>query len=162
MKIIAKQGSELEKLLKQMNEQLLRELEEAKGMLLEHCGTKPDAIGYDWGFGITAVWSHSLIWFNDESFVPEKLILNNEYPPLWRLNEHRKDTKEFIDKWYKQFKGIDGKLLSQFGVPVIDEKTGIYCDWLPLKDENRYYVSVESSLLERIPSAKREQFEIDV
>lgn len=33
MKIIAKQGSELEKLLKQMNEQLLREQEEAKDMV---------------------------------------------------------------------------------------------------------------------------------
>lgn len=34
MKIIAKQGSELEKLLKQMNEQLLREQEEAKDKVL--------------------------------------------------------------------------------------------------------------------------------
>ena len=32
MKIIAKQGSELEKLLKQMNERLLREQDEAKVM----------------------------------------------------------------------------------------------------------------------------------
>lgn len=38
MKIIAKQGSELEKLLKQMNEQLLREHEEAKDMVQEYCG----------------------------------------------------------------------------------------------------------------------------
>ena len=33
MKIIAKQGSELEKLLKQMNERLLREQDEAKDMI---------------------------------------------------------------------------------------------------------------------------------
>ena len=33
MKIIAKQGSALEKLLKQMNERLLREQDEAKDML---------------------------------------------------------------------------------------------------------------------------------
>ena len=49
MKIIAKQGSELEKLLKQMNEQLLREQEEAKDMVQEYCGARPDGIGYGWG-----------------------------------------------------------------------------------------------------------------
>ena len=35
MKIIAKQGSELEKLLKQMNERLLREQDEAKDMMVQ-------------------------------------------------------------------------------------------------------------------------------
>lgn len=73
-----------------------------------------------------------------------------------------KTAKEFIDKWRKKFRGIDGEPLSKFGIPVMDEKTGIYCAWLPLKNENGYYVSVGSSLLERMLSAKSEQFEIEV
>lgn len=164
MKIIAKQGSELEKLLKQMNEQFLREQEEAKDMVQEYCGTRPDAIGYGWVFGITAEWSYNLIGFNEKSFVPEKLSPNNEYKdnPLWKPNKRKKDAKEFIDKWRKKFRGIDGEPLSKFGIPVMDEKTGIYCAWLPLKNENGYYVSVGSSLLERMPSDKSEQFEIEV
>lgn len=164
MKIIAKQGSELEKLLKEMNDQLLREQEEAKDMVQEYCGTRPDAIGYGWVFGITAEWNCNLIGFNDKSFVPEKLIPNNEYKdnPLWKPNKRKKDAKEFINRWREKFRGIDGEPLSKFGIPVMDEKTGIYCSWLPLQSEKGYYVSVGSSLLERMPSAKSEQFEIDV
>ena len=56
MKIIAKQGSALEKLLKQMNERLLREQDEAKDMIQEYCGSRPDSIGYVWAFGFTAEW----------------------------------------------------------------------------------------------------------
>ena len=52
MKIIAKQGSELEKLLKQMNERLLREQDEAKDMIQEYCGSRPDSIG------CLGVWLH--------------------------------------------------------------------------------------------------------
>ena len=70
MKIIAKQGSELEKLLKQMNEQLTREQNEAKDMIQEYCGSRPDSLGYAWTFGITAEWLYTLIGFDDKEFVP--------------------------------------------------------------------------------------------
>ena len=80
MKIIAKQGSALEKLLKQMNERLMREQNEAKDMIQE----------------------------------------------------------------------------------VMHEETGRYFHWLPLEKDGIYYVSVGSSLLECMPSAKSEQFEIEV
>lgn len=164
MKIIAKQGSKLEKLLKQMNEQLLREQEEAKDMVQEYCGTRPDGIGYGWAFGITAEWNCDLIGFNDKTFIPEKLIPNNEYKdnPLWKPNRRKKDAKEFIKRWREKFSGIDGEPLSKFGIPVMCENTGIYCAWLPLKDEKGYYVSVGASLLDRMPSAKSDQFEIEV
>lgn len=76
MKIIAKQGSELEKLLKQMNERLLREQDEAKDMIQEYCGSRPDSIGYVWAFGFTAEWFYTLIGFENKEFVPEKLIPN--------------------------------------------------------------------------------------
>ena len=44
MKIITKQGSELEKLLKQMNEQLMLEQTEAKDIIQKYCRTRPDAL----------------------------------------------------------------------------------------------------------------------
>jgi hypothetical protein len=164
MKIIAKQGSELEKLLKQMNEQLLREHEEAKDMVQEYCGTRPDAIGYGWVFGITAEWLYTLIGFDDKTFIPEKLIPNNEDKehPCWKINKRKKEGKEFIDKWREKFRGIDGEPLGKFGIPVMHEETGRYFHWLPFENNGVYYVSVNSSLLECMPSAKSEQFEIEV
>ena len=165
MRIIAKQGSELEKLLKQMNEQLLRENEEAKDMVQEYCGTRPDSMGYSWVFGITAEWNCNLIGFNDVNFVPEKLILNkkkSDKHPCWKPNKRKKDAKEFMDKWNKRFRGIDGEELAKFGIPVMHQQTGIYCHWLPLKDGERYYVSAGASLLDRMQSSKSDQFEIEV
>jgi len=42
------------------------------------------------------------------------------------------------------------------------EETGRYFHWLPLEKDGIYYVSVGSSILECMPSAKSEQFEIEV
>lgn len=164
MKIIAKQGSELEKLLKQMNEQLLREQNEAKDMIKEHCGSRPDSLGYGWVFGITAEWLYTLIGFEDKSFVPEKLVPNKEdkKPPCWKINTRKKEGREFIEKWRKKFKGIDGEPLSKFGIPVMHEGTGRYFHWLPLEKDGIYYVSVSSSFFDLMPSGKSDQFEIEV
>lgn len=164
MKIMAKQGSELEKLLKQMNEQLLREQNEAKDMIQEHCGSRPDSLGYGWIFGITAEWLYTLIGFEDKSFVPEKLVPNNDDKkhPSWKINIRKKERKEFIEKWREKFKGIDGEPLSKFGIPVMHEGTGRYFHWLPLEKDGIYYVSVSSSFFDLMPSGKSDQFDIEV
>jgi hypothetical protein len=164
MKIIAKQGSELENLLKQMNEQLMREQNEAKDMIQEYCGSRPDSLGYGWAFGITAEWLYTLIGFDDKEFVPEKLIPNNDDKkhPCWKINKRKKEGREFIDRWRRKFRGINGRLLNKFGIPVMHEETGRYFHWLPLEKDGIYYVSVGSSLLDCMPSAKSEQFEIEV
>ena len=164
MKIIAKQGSELEKLLKQMNERLLREQDEAKDMIQEYCGSRPDSIGYVWAFGFTAEWFYTLIGFENKEFVPEKLIPNNDDKkhPCWKINKRKKEGREFIDKWCRKFRGIDGRPLNKLGIPVMHEETGRYFHWLPLEKDGVYYVSVGSSILECMPSAKSEQFEIEV
>ena len=164
MKIIAKQGSELEKVLKQMNEQLLREQEEVKDMVQEYSGARPDDIGYIWFAGITAIWDFNAIGFNDKSIVPKNLIANKEYRNniFWKPNKRRKDGKAFVEKWNSKFKGIDGVVLSNFGIPVMHEKTNIYCAWLPLRNEKGYYVTATAALLDRMPSVKSDQFEIEV
>ena len=164
MKIIAKQGSELEKLLRQMNEQLMREQNEAKDMIQEYCGSRPDSLGYRWAFGITAEWLYTLIGFDDKEFISEKLIPNNDDKkhPCWKINKRKKEGREFIDKWRRKFRSIDGRPLNKFGIPVMHEETGRYFHWLPLEKDGVYYVSVGSSLLDCMPSAKNEQFEIEV
>ena len=164
MKIIAKQGSELEKLLKQMNEQLMLEQTEAKDMIQKYCGARPDALGYGWVFGITAEWLYTLIGFDNKEFIPEKLIPNNQDKkhPCWKINTRTKEGKEFIEEWRKKFHGIDGTLLNKFGIPVMHEDSGRYFHWLPLEKDGVFYISVGASLLDYMSSTKSEQFEIKV
>ena len=76
--------------------------------------------------------------------------------------ERKKEGREFIDKWCRKFRGIDGRPLNKLGIPVMHEETGRYFHWLPLEKDGVYYVSVGSSILECMPSAKSEQFEIEV
>lgn len=164
MKIRATKGTKLEKLIIKMNDQLIQDEKEAKEMAKEYCGIMPDAVGYIWVFGITAEFDCFLIGFKDVEAKPNRLILNKKYKDghTWQPNRRTKEGKEFISNWNKKFHGIDGVPLSKFGIPVMDEKTGIYCHWLPLKDENGYYISVGSSLIDRMASTKSDQFTIEV
>lgn len=100
----------------------------------------------------------------DKEFVPEKLIPNNDDKkhPCWKINKRKKEGREFIDRWRRKFRGINGRLLNKFGIPVMHEETGRYFHWLPVEKDGIYYVSVGSSLLDCMPSAKSEQFEIEV
>lgn len=79
-----------------------------------------------------------------------------------KINKRKKEGREFIDRWRRKFRGIDGRPLNKFGIPVMHEETGRYFHWLPLEKDGIYYVSVGSSLLDCMPSAKSEQFEIEV
>ena len=78
------------------------------------------------------------------------------------FRSRKKEGREFIDRWRRKFRGIDGRPLNKFGIPVMHEETGRYFHWLPLEKDGIYYVSVGSSLLDCMPSAKSEQFEIEV
>ena len=78
MKIRPKQGTELEKVLTEMNIRMKQEENEAKDIIEAYCGTRPDTIGYNWAFGFTAVWNYRLIGFNDETFIPAKLLRNKD------------------------------------------------------------------------------------
>ncbi len=164
MKIRAIKGSELEKTIIKMRDQLLKEENEAKEMIKEYCGYMPDSIGYQWALGMTAAFSCNIISFNDPDIKPNNLVPNNSYTDrlIWRPTQRTKDGKEFIRQWNRKFQGINGDVLSEFGIPVMHEKTGIYCHWLPLEDEDGYYLSVGSSLLDRMPSSKSDQFFIEV
>lgn len=164
MKIIAKQDTVLEELLKQMNEQLLREQNEAKDMIQEYCGSRPDSLGYGWVFGFTAEWLYTLIGFDNEEFVPEKLVPNNEDKkhPCWKINKRKKEGREFIDKWCEKFRGIDGRPLNRFGIPVMHEETGRYFHWLPLEKDGVYYISVSPHILNYMASTNSKQFKIEV
>lgn len=161
MKIIAKQGSELEKLLKQMNEQLLREHEEAKDMIQEYCGLRPEKIGYMWFAGWTAEFSYNLLGYNEITSTNNKLV-KNESDNCWKLNPRLKATKALMREWHKKFKGINGTSLNQFGIPVMHEGTGRYFHWMPLHFDGRYYISTSSVLLDLMPKLDDKQYEIEL
>lgn len=151
-------------LIIEMNARLKREEDEALDMVGAYCGTRPDAIGYSWVIGYTAIWNYRLIRFKDETFAPAKLVRNKDYPensPLYKVPKRGKEGRDFVKAWGEKFKGIDGSPLAKLGIPVIDGKTGKYSNWLPLKDEKGVYISAGGHLLDRMKIDKYAQFEIE-
>ncbi|MFR5894445.1 MAG: hypothetical protein ACLUGY_08545 [Phocaeicola massiliensis] len=162
MKIIAKQRTELENIFRKFYEQAYSEKKEVMKMVEEFTGVKPINFGYYWYFGITCVWAEDTWRFADlispQNVVPYTVRGRTYFKPNKRL----KVSKDFIKKWKEKFKGIDGGILSDYGIPVYHEESGVYYNWLPVKNGDRYGIEVSSSLLDRMPNIDDKQFDIEL
>lgn len=162
MKLIAKCNTELETILKNFYEQMESEKQEVFKMVEEFTGVRPINFGYYWYFGITCVWAEDTLKFalllGPQNVVPYTANGHTYFKPNKRL----KVSKEFIKKWKEKFKGIDGKALIEYGIPVYHEESGVYYNWLPVKCGERYGIEVPSSLLDRMPKNDNKQYEIEL
>lgn len=163
MLIIAKKETNLEKVFKRFYEQMESEKKDIIRRIKEFAGAEPLSFGYNWVFGYTCMWAYDTIRFPD-NYNPSNMILASKengriyYKPNGRI----KAGIKFKFEWKRDFKGLDGNILTKFGIPVMDETTGIYCNWFPIhnKDDN-FGIEVPSSLLDRMPKHVKRQFYID-
>lgn len=162
MKIFAKKNTELESVLKGFYEQMENEKIEVSKIIEKFTYAKPINFGYYWYFGITCVWAEDTIRFADllspQNVVPYSVKGHTYFKP----NKRTKTGKEFVKQWKERFKGIDGKVLSDYGIPVYHENSGVYYNWLPIKDGERYGIEVGSSILDKMEKNDDKQFDIDI
>jgi hypothetical protein len=162
MKIFAKQNTELESVLKGFYEQMEREKTEVIEMVEKFTYAKPINFGYYWYFGITCVWAEDTIRFADitspKNVTPYRAYGHTYFKP----NKKTKAGKKFVKQWKEKFKGLDGKVLSDYGIPVYHENSGVYYNWLPIKDGERYGIEVASSIIDKMDKRDEKQFDIDV
>lgn len=162
MKIFAKQGAELEQVIKKLYDQMMNERKKAFEMIKEFSGVEPKGIGYYWAFEFTCQWSYNLVSFPDESnpqrMRPYKINGAIYYEPNKRL----KVAKDFMQKWISLFKGIDGKILKDYGIPISFDCCSRYVNWQPYFENGRYGILVPSLILDWMPEFKNKQYEIEV
>lgn len=162
MKIFAKKNTELESVLKGFYEQMECEKKEVSILIEDFTGVKPINFGYYWYFGITCVWAEDTWRFADllspQNVVPYAVKGHTYFKP----NKRTKVGKEFVKQWKDKFKGIDGKVLSHYGIPVYHENSGVYYNWLPIKDGERYGIEIGSSILDKMEKNDDKQFDIDI
>lgn len=162
MIILSKPGTELEKLLKKFYKQMKEEKKEAIRMMKEFTGVEPLGIGYYWVFGFTCNWSYDLACFPHDS-EPKNMIVSKKNGTVgYRPNKRLGAVKSFIETWNNKFKGINGQCLSNYGIPVMDDRSGIYVNWRPILRNGRYGISAPSSLLDRMPKNENKQYEVEV
>lgn len=161
MIIVAKTNTELEVIFKNFYDQAEREKNEVFSMVEEFTGVRPINFGYYWCFGITCIWAEDTWRFADllgpKNVVPYTANGRTYFKPNKRL----KASKEFIKKWKDKFKGIDGKVLADYGIPVYHAESGVYWNWIPVKHGDRYGIEVSSSLLDRMSPINNQQYEIE-
>lgn len=162
MKLIAKSNTELETILKNFFEQAESEKKEVFKMVEDFTGVKPINFGYYWYFGITCVWAEDTWRFADSSSPQNVVSYTVRGHTYFKPNKRLKVSKDFIKKWKDKFKGIDGSILADYGIPVYHEESGVYCNWIPIKKEERYGIEVSSFLLDRMPKIDNKQYEIEL
>lgn len=162
MKITAKPGTQLETIFKQFYEKIENEKEQALKMVEEFTGVKPLDIGFFWYFGITLKWNYDQITFPENSQPINMVSYEDNGEVYYMPNRCLKSSKEFIKKWKRLFKGIDGKILSTFGIPVLDEKIRMYYLWYPTFIDGRYGIEVPSSLLDQMSKIDNKQYDIEL
>lgn len=162
MKIISKQNTELESIFKKFYEQMESEKEEVLKMIEKFTYVKPINFGYYWYFGITCVWAEDTIRFADILSPQNVISYQANGHTYFKPNKRTKAGKEFVRQWKEKFKGIDGNVLTHYGIPVYHEDSGIYCNWLPIKNGDRYGIEVPSSLIDRMPKIENGQYEIEL
>ena len=162
MKIYAKQGTELEQVMKKLYGQMMSEKKMASEMIKEFSGVEPKGIGYYWALGFTCQWSYNLVSFpegsNPQRMRSYQINGTTYYMPKKRL----KAAKEFMQKWISRFKGIDGKMLCDYGIPISFDCCTRYVNWRPYFENGRYGVLVPSLVLDWMPEIDNKQYEIEV
>lgn len=162
MKIYAKQGTELEQIMKKLYDQMMSERQKAFEMIKEFSGVEPKGIGYYWALGFTCQWSYNMVSFPEGSN-PKQMKPNNiNGINFYRPNRRLKASKDFIQKWNSLFKGIYGKVLCEYGIPIIFNCNSQYVRWQPFSKDGRYGVLVPSLILDWMPEVKNKQYEIEV
>lgn len=162
MKITAIPETELESVFKQFYEQMKSEQELVLKVITEFTGVKPVNFGYYWIFGYTCKWAYDMVRFPEDSNPAHMISYTINGKTYFKPNKRLKVSKEFIQKWNETFKGLDGNKLTKYGLPVYDEKIGIYSDWIPIKENNKYGIEVSSSLIDRMPNIKNKQYNIEL
>ncbi len=162
MKLTAKPGTQLEKICQDFYEQAESEKKEVFKMVEDFTGVKPINFGYCWYFGITCVWAEDTWRFADSSNPQNVVSYTVRGYTYFKPNKRLKVSKDFIKKWKDKFKGIDGKVLADYGIPVYHEESGVYYNWIPIKIDNRYGVEVPSSLLDKMPKIDNKQYDIEL
>lgn len=159
------QGTELEGLFKQFYEQMVAEQKILSQMIKELSGVEPLSVGMEAPSfikrGFSCLWDYHKIIFPKGS-IPKNMVYTyysddeEIYAPYPKLP----CTKKFYSKCNRMFKGIDGKILSDYGIPVTSEYITFF--WKPICYNGKYGIEVSDGIKQYLPNIKDKQYEIEV
>lgn len=162
MKITAIPGTELESVFKQFYEQMKSEQELVLKVITEFTGVNPVNFGYYWIFGYTCKWAYDMVRFPENSNPAHMISYTINGKTYFKPNKRLIISKAFIKKWCETFKGLNGNILTKYGIPVMDDNSGRYVNWLPCYVNDKYGIVVPSSLLDYMPNIKNKQYNIEL
>lgn len=162
MRIYALHNSELEKLFQDFYDKMKNDEVKLKDMVKNLTDIEPINMSYNWEDGITCLWSYETLRF-DKNETPNnvcKYTMNGL--TYYKPNKRFKKSKLFIKEWQENFKGIDGSMLFEYGIPVYDKNKNLYFNWLPCKKDNSYGIIVSSQILRYMSPETNKNIKIEI
>lgn len=167
IKIVARKGTALEQTLKEMTEQMQKNLADGIRIVEEATGVKPESIGYRWAWGNIATFRADLVRFKQEDWskIDAKVMRRdkrdeNYFKPALRYNAGRQLNQRFYDEVTS--KCIDDRPLVKHGINTMFESRSVWCQ--PIYDEkrDRYILLASDSMPHGFNKKKMKETEFDI
>lgn len=152
-------GTELESIFKQFYEQMISEQKEMFQMIKEFTGVDPDRVRAKpfRKLGYACLWDYDEIMFPEGS--NPKNMTFFEYGKTYSPNRALQESTEFMNQWHNKFKGIDGKVLSNYGIPVVFDFR--YFHWEPVFYNGKYGIKIPEEIKRYLFNIEDKQYEIE-
>ena len=151
IKLVAKKGSALEQTLKEMFEQMEKNLADGKRIVKEATGVEPEDIGYRWAWGDVATFLPYLVRFKKEDWdkINEKVMRrdkrdNNFFKPAKRYAAGNRLYNQFIEEVSK--KCLTDEPLKKHGINAMFGMQSVWVHPFHDKEKGRYVLLAGESL----------------
>lgn len=151
IKLIAMKGSELEQTLKDMVEQMDKNLSDGMRIVKEATGVEPESIGYRWGWGDVSTFLPSLVRFKEEDWdkVDERVMRrdkrdDNFFKPQKRYAAGKRLYERFIEE--VSHKCVTDAPLKKYGIYAMFERRSVWVQPCHDKEKDSYVLLAGDSL----------------
>ena len=156
--------TELEGLFKQFYEQMVAEQKTLFQMIKELSEIEPLSVGMEISWikrGFSCLWDYNKIIFPEGSR-PKNMVFTYYSDEIKYYTPRRSlpCARKFISKCNRMFKGIDGKVLLDYGIPVTSEYISFW--WKPVYHNGKYGIEVSDGIKQNLPNIKDQKYEIEV
>lgn len=151
IKLVAKKGSALEQTLKEMTEQMAKNLADGKRIVKEATGVEPEGIGYRWAWGDVATFLPYMVKFKQEDWdkIDDKVMRRDK-----RDNNYFKPSKRYVagNRLYNQFieevskKCLTDEPLKKHGIQAMFGMQSVWVQPFHDEEKGRYVLLAGDSL----------------
>jgi hypothetical protein len=151
IKLIAKNGSDFEQTLKEMVEQMKKNLDDGMRIIKEATGVEPESIGYRWAWGEIATFLPTMVRFKQEDWdkIDPKVMRrdkrdDNYFKPSRRYTAGNILNEKFFQEVCNHC--LSDEPLQKHGIHVMFDSRSVWVQPFHDEETNRYMLLAGENL----------------